>query len=177
MRWHCPERTLPWYDTALQTQNSKLKPWRSEAEHATSRSWRLPTILSFTSAWGRNIFVSVKSPRPGNKPRTLAWKAALLTTTLGHPPNNMCKSSLVEYAWRYSQGYPAKPGYSHCVEPGGSGLHLSTARCVKQTLTPPSDKTERGVGSIQLARSGDHRRTIPLKQWRSVCQSLGMWSG
>ena len=27
-----------------------------------------------------------ETPRPGNEPRTLAWKAALLTTTLGPPP-------------------------------------------------------------------------------------------
>ena len=70
--------------------------------------------------------------------------------------------------------YPAKPGYSHCVEPGGSDRHFSTARCVKQTLTLPSDKTERGVGCIQLAHSGDHSRIIPVKQWRSVRQSLAM---
>ena len=37
-----------WDDTVLQTQDSKFEPWRSEAEHATSRSRRLPTILSFT---------------------------------------------------------------------------------------------------------------------------------
>ena len=43
-----------WDDTAL--QDSTLKPRRSEAENATSRSRRLPTILSFTSGWGRNIF-------------------------------------------------------------------------------------------------------------------------
>ena len=47
-----------WDDTALHTQDSKFKPWRSEAKHATSRSRRLPTILSFTSGWGRNITVS-----------------------------------------------------------------------------------------------------------------------
>ena len=76
-----------WYDTALQTQDSKFKPWRSEAEHATSRSRRLPTILSFMSGWGRNIFVSFKPPRPGNEPRTLAWKAAVLNTTQGPPPS------------------------------------------------------------------------------------------
>ena len=28
------------------TQDSKFEPWRSEAEHATSRSRRLPTILT-----------------------------------------------------------------------------------------------------------------------------------
>ena len=35
-----------WDDTVLQTQDSKFEPWRSEAEHATSRSRRLPTILT-----------------------------------------------------------------------------------------------------------------------------------
>ena len=73
-------------DTVLQTQDSKFEPWRSEAEHATSRSRRLPTILTFTRGWGKNIFVSYKPPRPGTEPRTLAWKAAVLTTTLGPPP-------------------------------------------------------------------------------------------
>ena len=75
-----------WDDTVLQTQDSKFEPWRSEAEHATSRSRRLPTILTFTRGWGRNNFVSFKPPRPGTEPRTLAWKAAVLTTTPGPPP-------------------------------------------------------------------------------------------
>ena len=44
-----------WDDTVLQTQDSKFEPWRSEAEPATSRSRRLPTILTFTRGWGRNI--------------------------------------------------------------------------------------------------------------------------
>ena len=78
-----------WDDTVLQTQDSKFEPWRSEAEHATSRSQRLPTILTFTRGWGRNIFVSLKPPRPGTEPRTLAWKAAVLTTTLGPPPSRI----------------------------------------------------------------------------------------
>ena len=58
-----------WDDTVLQTQDSKFEPWRSEAEHATSWSQRLPTILTFTRGWGRNIFVSLKPPRPGTEPR------------------------------------------------------------------------------------------------------------
>ena len=33
------------------------------------------------------IFVSFKPPRPGTEPRTLTWKAAVLTTTLGPPPS------------------------------------------------------------------------------------------
>ena len=76
-----------WDDSFLQTQYSKFEPWRSEAEHATSRSRRLPTILTFTRGWGRNIFLSLKPPRPGTEPRTLAWKAAVLTTTPGPPPS------------------------------------------------------------------------------------------
>ena len=75
-----------WDDTVLQTKDSKFEPWRFNAEHATSRSRRLPTILTFTRGWGRNIFVSFKPPRPGTEPLTLAWKAAVLTTTLPHPP-------------------------------------------------------------------------------------------
>ena len=78
-----------WDDTVLQTQDSKFEPWWSDAEHATSRSRRLPTILTFTRGWGRNIFVSFKPPKPGTEPRTLAWKAAVLTTTLGPPPPNI----------------------------------------------------------------------------------------
>ena len=34
------------------------------------------------------FFVSFKPPRSGTEPRTLAWKAAVLTTTLGPPPDN-----------------------------------------------------------------------------------------
>ena len=83
-----------WDDTVLQTQDSKFGPWRSEAEHATSRSRRLPTILTFTRGWGRNNFVSFKPPRPGTEPRTLAWKAAVLTTTLGPPPSRSIKDLL-----------------------------------------------------------------------------------
>ena len=79
-----------WDDTVLRRQDSKFEPWRSEVEHATSRWWRVPTILTFTRGWGRNIFVSFKPPRPGTKLRTLAWKAAVLTTTLGPPPWGHC---------------------------------------------------------------------------------------
>ena len=88
-----------WDDTVLQTQDSKFEPWRSEAEHATSRSRRLPTILTFTRGWGRNIFVSFKPPRPGTEPRTLAWKAAVLTTTLGPPP---AKGTDTSFQWSRS---------------------------------------------------------------------------
>ena len=57
-----------WDDTALQTQDSKYKPRRSEADHATTRSRRLPTILSFRSWWERNIFeTGNRTPHSGVK--------------------------------------------------------------------------------------------------------------
>ena len=91
-----------WDDTVLQTQDSKFEPWRSEAEHATSRSRRFPTILTFTRGWGRNNFVSFKPPRPGTEPRTLAWKAAVLTTTLGPPPSNPYETAGLMCTWWHS---------------------------------------------------------------------------
>ena len=105
-----------WDDTVLQTQDSKFEPWRSEAEHATFRTRRLPTIMSFTRGWGRNSFVSFKPPRPGTEPRTLTWKAAVLTTTLGPPPN-MCtilkpmsdnKTIIIKQNMRFHRGMPWK---------------------------------------------------------------------
>ena len=45
------------------------------------------------------FFVSFKPPRPGTELRTLAWKAAVLTTTLGPPP----------------AGPAANTGYGACV--------------------------------------------------------------
>ena len=82
-----------WDDTVHQTQDSKFEPWRSEAEHATFRSRRLSTILTFTRGRGRNIFVSFKPrPRPGTETRILAWKAAELTTTVGPPPWDVNKT-------------------------------------------------------------------------------------
>ena len=56
-----------WDDTVLQTQDSKFEPWRSEAEYATSRSRRLPTILTFTRGWGRNIFCFFQTAETGNR--------------------------------------------------------------------------------------------------------------
>ena len=56
-----------WDDTVLQTQDSKFGPWRSEAEHATSRSRRLPTILTSTRGWGRNNFCFFQTAETGNR--------------------------------------------------------------------------------------------------------------
>ena len=71
-----------WDDTALQTHDSKFELWRSEAEHAIYWSRRLPTILSFMSGWGRNIFVPFKPPRRGTEYRTLRFRNGVWTN---HP--------------------------------------------------------------------------------------------
>ena len=47
----------------------RIRNSRSEAEHATSRSLRLPTILNFTREWGRNIlFLSIFRNRRDREP-------------------------------------------------------------------------------------------------------------
>ena len=107
-----------WDDTVLQTQDSKFEPWRSKAEHATSRSRRLPTILTFTRGWGRNIFVSFKPPRPGTEPGTLAWKAAVLTTTLGPPPQHMSNIDVYGLS-HYITGSPEKTACSFVKQNNG----------------------------------------------------------
>ena len=56
-----------WNDTVLQTHDSKFEPCRSEAEHTTSRSRRLPTNLTFTRGWGRNIFCFFQTAETGNR--------------------------------------------------------------------------------------------------------------
>ena len=76
-----------WDDTVLQTQDSKSEARRSEVEYATSRSQRLSTILIFTRGWRRNIFCFFQTAETGSRTPNLAWKAAVLTTTLGPPPH------------------------------------------------------------------------------------------
>ena len=71
-KWDWARRTSwewwdDWDDTVLQTQDSKFEPWRSEIEHATSRSRRLPTILIFTRGWGRNIFCLFQTAETRNR--------------------------------------------------------------------------------------------------------------
>ena len=82
-----------WDDTVLQTQDSKFEPWRSEAEHATSRSRRLPTILTFTRGWGRNIFCFFETAETGNR-----------------TPNSGVKGSGANH-------YPRAPAHGHIKNP------------------------------------------------------------
>ena len=54
-----------WDDTVLQTQDSKFDPWRSEAEHATSWSRRLPAKLSHVN--GEESFLFFQTAQTGNR--------------------------------------------------------------------------------------------------------------
>ena len=74
-----------WDDTPLRTQDSKFEPWRSEAELPLGHGGSPQYWLSHVDG-EETFFVSFKPPRSGTEPRTLAWKAAVLTTTLGPPP-------------------------------------------------------------------------------------------
>ena len=67
--------------TVLQTQDSKFEPRRSEVEHATSRSRRLPTILNLYEWAGKKHFLSLKRKcQSGVQTRDLRFsKQAALT--------------------------------------------------------------------------------------------------
>ena len=73
-------------DTALQTQDSKFEPWRSEIEYATSRSQILPTILNLNEWVGKKDFVYLKLEcQSGARARNLRLsKQRALTTAPGH---------------------------------------------------------------------------------------------
>ena len=87
LRWHCPP------DTGFEIR--ALAVWGRACYLSVTEA---PTILTFTRGWGRNFFFSFKPPRPGTEPRTLAWKAAVLTTTLRPPPYG-AEEGLVEKRW------------------------------------------------------------------------------
>ena len=121
-----------WDDTVLQTQDSKFEPWRSETEHATSRSRRLPTILTFTRGWGRNNFCFFQTAETGNRtpdsgvkgsganhypraPAHMRWymrKDWAMVWTSGSIMSQYCHSLQVWISYISPRG----EGYSHTCE-------------------------------------------------------------
>ena len=76
LRWHCPP------DTGFEIR--ALAVWGRARYLSVTEA---PHNTDFHTWMGeKHFFVSFKPPRPGTEPRTLAWKAAVLTTTLGPPP-------------------------------------------------------------------------------------------
>ena len=75
MRWHCPP------DTGLEIRALAVSG-RARYISVTEA----PHNTEFYTWMGKKHFFSFKPPRLGTEPRTPAWKAALVTTTLGPPP-------------------------------------------------------------------------------------------
>ena len=75
MRWLCPP------DTGFEIR--ALAVWGRARYLSVTEA---PHNTEFHTWMGKFFFVSFKPPRPGTEPRTLAWKAAVLTTTLWPPP-------------------------------------------------------------------------------------------
>ena len=74
-----------WDDTALQTQDSKFDPWRSEAEHATSRSRRLPILLSFYEWMGKKHFCFFQTAVTGERTPNSSLKGSGANNYPGAP--------------------------------------------------------------------------------------------
>ena len=75
LRWHCPP------DTGFEIR--ALAVWGRARYLSVTEA---PHNTNFHTWMGKKQFRFFKPPRPGTEPRTLAWKAAVLTTTLGPPP-------------------------------------------------------------------------------------------
>ena len=92
-----------WDDTVIQTQDSKFEPCRSEAEHATSRSRRLPTILTFPRGWGRNIFCFFQTAETGNRTPNSGVKGSDANHHTRTPAQNLVQFTNVidSCSWQY----------------------------------------------------------------------------
>ena len=93
---------------------------------------------------GKNIFVSFKPPRPGNEPRTLAWKAAVLTIS-GSP--------LIGMPWAAMAWMSTSPGHRELLWHGCQRV-LYTVSCydmdVNESWTP-------GAAMAWMSTSPGHR--------------------
>ena len=76
LRWHCPP------DTGFEIR--ALAVWGRARYLSVTEA---PHNTDFHTWMGKKHFLFLsRPPGPGTEPRTLAWKAAVLTTTLGPPP-------------------------------------------------------------------------------------------
>ena len=93
-----------WHDTALQTQDSKLEPWWSEAGHATSQSQRLPTIFNLYEWAEKKHFVSLnlEGQRGGGQTRDLRLSTQAVLTTWTRTPAVTNDSRYVGYTPNYN---------------------------------------------------------------------------
>ena len=114
LRWHCP------LDTGFEIRT--LAVWGRARYLSVTEA---PHNTNFHTWMGRNIYVSFKPPRPGTEPRTLAWKAAVLTTTLGPPPSSVRKAGrqtssvrqVGRQASKHCQGWHSYKSVSNEINP------------------------------------------------------------
>ena len=106
-----------------------------------------------------------KPPRPGTEPRTLAWKAAVLTTTLGHRPDVKVKVNwklclmLHDCDWMLSQDQ------WRCLN---SQLQVFT--CTYRVIFPHSD-SQRCRVRIPLGLDACHYSCASM-QWSELFKDL-----
>ena len=105
-----------WDDISLDTQDSIIEPWWSEAEWASSRSRRLPTILMNHYEWaGKKLFVSLKiEGQSGVQTRDLLLsKEATLTTAPAPTSINLANEDAImiigNVGWSIFTFYAAFP--------------------------------------------------------------------
>ena len=82
-----------WDDTAFQTQDSKFALLRSEAEHPTSRTRRLPTILNIYECAAMFCFFETWRPEWSSNPRTPTFQTGRF---------NYCTRAPAIYSWESS---------------------------------------------------------------------------
>ena len=103
-----------WDNTVLQTRDSKFVVWRSEAEHATSWSQRLPTILNlcelhfvhntkYIRVSGEETFCFLETWMPERGDETAISDFLGRQHQPGSPPHNVLFTSENTYILRYLQ--------------------------------------------------------------------------
>ena len=139
-----------WDDTALQTQDSKFEPWRSEAEHATYRSHTLPTILTIYEWAGKKHFVSLNPEgQSGIWTRDLRFsKRKALITAPGPPPSATCIIT--------------------------STLTSTLFRILIMTVAPSASKQSIGLYWRLFSKEAMFWVITPSK-WRLSCSHDGKW--
>ena len=96
-----------WGDTAFRTLESKVKPWRYKAEHATSRSQRPPTILNLYE-WVGNKHLGGQIEL-GSSSRSSTSQAGSFSHYTGAPRNK-------KYVLYRCRSYVSKWQFLLCVE-------------------------------------------------------------
>ena len=91
------EMTLP---SRVQTHDLKFQPWRSEVEHATSWSRRLPTILNVYEWAGKKKYALTWRPEWGLNPRSPTFQAGSF---------NHCTRAPTKHAYNYIQTQAGHP--------------------------------------------------------------------